>query len=137
MNLRRNQSGMTLLEIMIVLAILGGLATLVVTNVSDKFKDAKVKQARIKIANMRNALDMFYTDCGSYPSQLADLVKQPDSCSNWGPSPYVKKEKDLKDPWNRDFIYEAEGNDYELVSLGSDGRDGGEGVDKDISSSDL
>ena len=137
MDLRRNQAGMTLLEIMIVLAILGGLATLVVTQVIGQFDKAKVKQAQILIGNMKNALDMYYTDCGNYPESLMGLITQPDSCSNWGPVPYIKHKKAPKDPWNHEFIYELEGADYVLISLGKDGRDGGKGLDADISSADM
>lgn len=131
-----NQVGMTLLEIMIVLAILGGLATLVVTQVIGQLDKSKVKQAQILISNLTGVLDMYYTDCGAYPQETVALKENTEDCPNWGPISYVKKNVP-KDPWNRDFIYESEGSSYVLISLGKDGREGGQGLDSDISSEDL
>lgn len=131
----RNNKGMTLLEIMIVLVILGGLIAILATQVQGRLKKAKINQARIQIAEYGKALDMFYTDCNSYPSSdegLAALVEAPSSCNNWGPDPYLKKVN--KDPWGGDFIYESSGSNYVLRSLGSDKREGGSGDAADISS---
>lgn len=131
----RNNKGMTLLEIMIVLVILGGLIAILATQVQGRLKKAKINQAKIQISEYGKALDMYFTDCNSYPTSdegLQALVQAPSSCSNWGPDPYLKKVN--KDPWNKDFIYESTGNNYVLKSLGSDGREGGNGDAADISS---
>ena len=131
----RNNKGMTLLEIMIVLVILGGLIAILATQVQGRLKKAKVNQAKIQIAEYGKALDMYYTDCNHYPSTeegLNALVQAPQSCSNWGPDPYLKKVN--KDPWGYDFQYESQGNTYILKSFGSDGREGGSGDATDISS---
>jgi len=135
--LKMGQRGMTLLEIMIVLVILGGIATILVTSVMGRLGSAKVKQARIQIGEYTKALDMYYTDCQNYPTTeegLQALVKAPSSCSNWI-NPYVKKVN--KDPWGNDLIYESSGGDYELKSLGKDRREGGDGENADISSKDI
>jgi len=131
----RNNKGMTLLEIMIVLVILGGLVSILATQVNSRLKTANVNSARIQIAEYGKNLDMFYADCGSYPTTeegLDALVNQPSSCPNWGPEPYLKKIN--KDPWKADFIYESTGNAYVIRSLGADKREGGTKDAADISS---
>lgn len=131
----RNNKGMTLLEIMIVLVILGGLIAILATQVQGRLKKAKIRQAQIQIAEYGKALDMYFTDCNNYPTTeegLGALAQAPSSCSNWGPDPYIKKVN--KDPWGGDFSYESVGNNYVLKSLGSDRREGGSGDAADISS---
>lgn len=131
----RNNKGMTLLEIMIVLVILGGLIAILATQVQGRLKKAKINQAKIQIAEYGKALEMFYADCSKFPSSdegLNALMQAPSSCSNWGPDPYLKKLQ--KDPWNNEFIYESAGNTFVLRSLGSDGREGGTGDAADLSS---
>ena len=135
MILIRDQKGMTLLEIMIVMVILGGLIAVLAGQVQGRLKQAKVRQAKIQISEYGKALDMYFTDCNGYPSSeegLNALMQAPSSCQNWGPDPYLKKLN--KDPWNGDFIYESSGNNYVLRSLGSDKREGGTGDAADISS---
>lgn len=130
----RNNKGMTLLEIMIVLVILGGLIAILATQVQGRLKKAKIRQAQIQIAEYGKALDMYFTDCNNYPSTeegLNALVTAPGSCSNWGPDAYIKKVN--KDPWGGDFQYESQGNNYVLRSLGSDRREGGSGDAADVS----
>lgn len=130
-----NEKGMTLLEIMIVLAILAGLIAVLVVNVSGRLKKSQISRAKIQIGEYGKALDMFYTDCGFYPQKLDDLVTAPDNCTNWGPDAYLKKLN--PDPWHHQFVYESQGNTYVLKSLGADGREGGKGDSKDISSDEL
>ena len=129
----RNNKGMTLLEIMIVLVILGGLIAILATSVQGSLKKAKMRQAKIQISEYGKALDMYYQDCNGYPTSdegLNALMAAPASCANWGPDPYLKKLN--KDPWGGDFIYESQGNAYVLKSLGSDKREGGTGDAADI-----
>lgn len=133
-SLIRNQKGMTLLEIMIVLVILGTMVAVMAVQVNNRLKSAKIKQAKIQISEIGKALDMYFTDCNQYPTTeegLNALVQAPSSCSNWGPDAYLKKVN--KDPWNGDFIYESSGNNYLLKSLGSDHKEGGAGDAADIS----
>lgn len=129
----RNNKGMTLLEIMIVLVILGGLIAILATSVQGSLKKAKMRQAKIQISEYGKALDMYYQDCNNYPSTdegLNALMQAPPSCSNWGPDPYLKKLN--KDPWGGDFHYESQGNAYTLKSFGSDKREGGSGDAQDV-----
>ena len=133
----RNNKGMTLLEIMIVLVILGGLIAILATQVQGRLKKAKINQAKIQIAEYSKALDLYYTDCNHYPSTeegMQALITAPSSCSNWGPDPYLKKL--TKDPWGYEFQYESQGNAFVLRSLGSDNREGGSGDATDVSSAD-
>lgn len=138
MKIVRNSKGMTLLEIMIVLAILGGLIAVLATNVVDRLAKAKVKEARIQMVELGKALDMFYTDCGFYPEDgLNSLLAAPSNCPNWGPEPYLKSKDLPRDPWGTDFIYEYTNGSYTLISLGEDRREGGSGNSADISSEEL
>ena len=131
----QNKKGMTLIEIMIVLAIIGGIAALLLPRLTGQLDKAKQKEARIQMSQIVNALSMYYTDCGKYPSALDGLVKLDSGCSNWGPEAYLKK--DPKDPWGHAFIYELSGNEYQLKCLGKDGKEGGSGYDTDISLEDI
>jgi general secretion pathway protein G len=132
----KNSRGMTLLEIMIVLAILGSLMAILLPKIAGSKDKADVKQTGLIMSQVNTALQMYYTDCGKYPESLEGLTKADASCSNWGPEPYVK-EKQLLDTWNNPFAYSIEGNAYVIKSLGKDKKEGGSGFDKDISSEDI
>jgi general secretion pathway protein G len=130
-----NKKGMTLIEIMIVLAIIGGIAALLLPRLTGQLDKAKQKEARIQMSQIVNALSMYYTDCGKYPTALNGLVKQDANCNNWGPEAYLKK--DPKDPWGHEFTYEISGNEYQIKCFGKDGREGGSGYDLDITLEDI
>lgn len=138
--LSQNESGFTLLEMMIVLAIIALVAGFVGTKVIRKFDEAKVSATKIQIRQLGVILDDFRRVCGFYPSTeqgLDALVKAPQgrTCKNYDPEGFIKKVP--QDAWNRDFLYVSDGNKFEIKSLGADGKEGGEGIDKDISSNDL
>src|SRR4051812_47180753 len=119
-----NQKGMTLIEIMIVLVILGGLMTVLATNVMPKLFTSQRKTAMIQIKEVSKELETFYTDCGFYPSTeqgLKALTTAVSECKNWGPDPYMKKEP--LDPWGMGYLYESHGSSYTLKSLGRDRKD--------------
>ena len=126
----RNQKGMTLIEIMIVIAILGGLMALLAPRFLGQKDKANVGQAKIQMGQIANALSMYYNDCGKFPASLDNLVKQDANCANWGPEPYLKK--DQIDPWGNPYVYELNGSEYSLKCLGKDGREGGSGFNADI-----
>ena len=131
----RNSRGMTLMEILIVMAIIGTLMAFLIPSVISRLDKAKVGETKIAIGQAINALNLYYTDCGKYPASMDGLMKADPDCSNWGPEPYLKKAP--KDAWNRDLIYSIEGNNYVLKSLGKDGREGGDGFDKDLTQEDI
>jgi general secretion pathway protein G len=125
---------MTLIEIMVVIAIIGGLMAVLGTKVIGKLEKSRVSNAKIQMKEIQKQLDLYNTDCGNYPTTeqgLQALMQSPgDACANWGPEPYIAKEP--KDPWNRPFIYESDGSTVSLKSLGKDRKEGGDGNDKDI-----
>lgn len=137
----KKEDGWTFIETMIVIAIVimltGGVALSLLKNV-DK---ARAATAKSDISSYRTALDNYYLDCGSVPTEeqgLSALWEKPQLApvpENWD-GPYVVGE--IKpDPWERDYIYSSPGNNglpYTIESLGADGAEGGEGVNADISS---
>ncbi len=128
----KNERGMTLLEIMIVLAIIGSILAAVGPRIFGKQDKAKRDEAKLIMNNIASSINMYYTDCGKYPETLENLVNQDSTCSNWGPEAYLKKVP--TDPWGSAFIYSVEGSNYTLKSLGKDKKEGGDGYAKDISS---
>lgn len=131
----KNSRGMTLIEIVIVVAILGGLMAVLVTQVQKRAGRARVGQTKLAMSNIDGALQMYYTDCNKFPNDLDGLVEK-DDCPNWGPESYLKSKKDLLDAWGNRFEYYAEGSRYTLKSLGADRKEGGDGYDADITNQD-
>ena len=134
------QGGFTLIEIMVVVAIIAILGATVVPLIMDRPNDARVVRANNDIASYASALELYRLDNFNYPSTeqgLEALVTKPGGDPepvNWSSSGYVKKLN--KDPWGREYIYQSEGTDFEIVSLGSDGTEGGEDYAADISNLD-
>ncbi|MGY0218948.1 type II secretion system major pseudopilin GspG [Endozoicomonadaceae bacterium StTr2] len=128
------QTGFTLIEIMVVVVILGILAALIVPNIMSRPDQAKVTAARSDIKALSSAMEIYRLDNGHYPSTeqgLEALVSKPSGQPvprNWNPEGYLKKVP--VDPWGNPFIYLSPGNhgQYDVYSLGADGREGGEGV---------
>jgi general secretion pathway protein G len=123
--------GFTLIELLLVLVILGILAALVVPKFSGRTEQARETAARSQIATFGTALDAYEVDNGTYPKGrdgLQDLVQQPRDAQNWR-GPYMKGEIPL-DPWGNAYVYECPGkrnpNHYDLMSMGPDGREGGD-----------
>ena len=135
----RNDKGFTLIEIMIVLVILGGLMAILGTSVIDKLNKSRQKEAYIQIKSLSNELNQYNLDCQTFPSSeqgLQALAQSPgaEGCPNWGPEPYIKQVP--KDPWGHAYIYESDGGKFTITSYGKDGKPGGTGYDRDISSED-
>ena len=134
-NRKKRQSGFTLIEIMIVLAIVGLLFSIVGVNVINRFKAAKSDTAKIQINSYREMLDHYYLAHGMYPhtSQgLEALVKKPSAGKipeNYPDGGYSKKQIQ-KDPWNSPYRYVCD--DYQNYSLTSDGPDQTEGTEDDV-----
>jgi general secretion pathway protein G len=140
--LRGNQ-GFTLTEMLIVIALIALVGTFVTTNVISRYNNAKISATKTQIRQLGVILDDFRRECGFYPltdQGLDALVHKPTGgreCKNYDPEGYIKGGKLPKDGFGNDFIYTSDGNKYEIKSLGNDGKEGGEGLDKDISSADL
>ena len=136
--LRMPQRGMTLIEILVVLVLIGIVLGIVGGNFIGRGEKAKADAAKIEIGQIGQALDLYKLEIGRYPSSsegLQALVAAPAGASNWN-GPYWKKAQIPKDPWGNEYRYTSPGQkgDYDIVSLGADGKEGGEGANKDISS---
>lgn len=125
----RSSKGFTLVEIMIVLAILGSIFALLAGRFAGARDKAKVKEAGIQMGQISNSLANYNLDCNQYPTAL-DGLKKADDCKNWGPNAYYQGK--LDDPWGKPYHYEKSGSEFVLKSFGKDGKEGGSGFDKDI-----
>jgi general secretion pathway protein G len=138
-NRRRSQAGFTLIEIMVVILILGLLATIVVQSLRGATDKAKRVKAQADIAELKTALDRYYLDNGSYPTSdqgLQALVSRPSSGhmpTDYPDGGYV--ERVPVDPWGNQYFYQSDGNTYVLKSFGADGAEGGQGKNADIDGS--
>jgi general secretion pathway protein G len=133
-----HQTGFTLLELLVVLGIIAMLAGLVGPQVMKHMGESKVKAAKVQIEDLAQTLDMYKLDVGSYPSSeqgLEALIESPDGAQRWN-GPYLRKAKVPLDPWNQEYKYASPGEHgkFDIVSLGADGKEGGDGEDKDINS---
>ena len=130
MNLKKNNRGFTLLEILIVLGILGTIMAMIVTRVNDSRERAKAKQTRLDLNNWSEAINMYYSECGKYPASLQVVTAEDAECKSWDPGQYKKMR--TKDEWGTELVYSSEGNGYTLKSLGKDRAEGGTGANADI-----
>jgi general secretion pathway protein G len=133
---RRREAGYTLLELLIVIAILGVLAALVGPQLIKYLGRAKTDTARLQLEQIATSLDLYRLDVGHYPTQqegLNALITAPPTEKNWA-GPYVKKARTLSDPWGNPVRYVIPGQhgEYDLYSLGADDAEGGEGENADV-----
>ena len=132
---RSRAAGFTLVELLVVLAILGMLAALVGPQVLNQLGGAKSKSAAIQIRDFEQALELYKLDVGRFPRSgegLEALVRQPSGARGWN-GPYLRKDDVPEDPWGNPYEYRVSGSSVEITSLGSDGRQGGSGEDADVS----
>ena len=125
------QSGFTLIEILVVMAIIGMLAVMVAPNIFRQQAGAQRDAAMANISTLSAALDMHRLDAGEYPNSLDGLQVNHSGRASWN-GPYLRRDVPL-DPWNNEFAYDADGREFTLLSYGADGERGGEGDDADIS----
>ncbi len=136
---RSNQDGFTLIEIMVVILILGLLATIVVQSLRGATDKAKQTKAQADIAEIKTGLDRYYLDNGAYPTTdqgLQALVAAPTGGripANYETGGYLQSIP--KDPWGNPYFFQSDGNGYTLKSFGADGVEGGEGKNADIDGS--
>jgi general secretion pathway protein G len=133
-----DERGFTLVELLVVIAILGLLIGLVAPAMIRQLGSAKHKIAEQSIERIGGILDIYRIDVGNYPSTqqgLQALVAPPAGVPGWN-GPYVKDPGELNDPWNRPYDYRSPssraGHDYDIISLGADGKPGGDGEDADL-----
>jgi general secretion pathway protein G len=130
---RRRQRGFTILEIVIVFILLAGIMAFVGPKIFEQMGRAKSQEARVRIQSLAGQIEMFRLETGKYPENLQALVKQPAGVDKWN-GPYAK-DPDLKDAWGNDYRYNVpgQGKPFDLISLGADGKEGGEGENRDVS----
>ncbi len=136
--MKKNQmrKAFTLIEIMVVIIILGLLASFVIPNITGKSEEAKQKLVCIQMKSLGESLKMFKVDNGSYPTSeegLQALIKNPNEneYTSYASSGYVEGKNLPRDPWNKPYIYLNNDETVELISLGADGKEGGKDEDKD------
>ena len=133
----RYKAGFTLVEMLVVLTIIALILGLVGPRVLNYLGESRTKAAKLQIESFGSALDLFYLDAGRYPTSsegLNALAQRPTGAEIWN-GPYVKGGKVPSDPWGNPYQYRSpvESAPYEIVSYGSDGREGGTGTAADIS----
>jgi general secretion pathway protein G len=133
--------GFTLLEILIVITILGILASLVAVKLMDRPGEARALKAQMDIQTLETALKLYKLDNAFYPTTeqgLMGLVEQPTTGripTKWREGGYLEKGVLPKDPWGNDYLYLSPGvynRDFDLWSYGADGEEGGEGEEADV-----
>lgn len=131
----RKCKGFTFVEIMVVIILLSMIAVFVVPRTFKGLGQAKAKVARTKMGIIESAIQQFYVDCERYPTELGELLEMPPDVEEKWNGRYCKP-SDLIDPWENAYLYEPEGvvnvGSYDLISLGADGQEGGEGDNADI-----
>lgn len=123
-------AGFTLIEILVVMAIIGMLAVMVAPNIFNQQSGAQRDAALSQISALEAALDTYRLDVGQYPDSLEGLVENDSGRAAWN-GPYLRREVPL-DPWGNNYVYDSDGRDFTLVSYGPDSERGGEGDDADI-----
>jgi general secretion pathway protein G len=134
----QGERGFTLLELLVVLAILGLLAAIVGPQVIKYLDSSKSQSARIQSKNIVAALNLFKLDASRYPTPeegLQALVKQPPNVPSWN-GPYLPEQSALIDSWGRPYLLRIPGEhgDVDVYTLGSDGQPGGTGEARDVGS---
>jgi general secretion pathway protein G len=140
-----NKKGFTLLEIIVVVFILSLLAAIVAPKIIGRTDDARIAEAKVQIKNLETALKLFKLDNGFYPSTeqgLAALLEKPTTGQippKYRDGGYLEQKKVPLDPWGNPYVYISPGlnGDFDIISYGGDGKEGGEGKDADIKSWDI
>jgi general secretion pathway protein G len=133
---KRRDGGFTLLELLVVLAIMGMLAAIIAPQVIRYLGSSRTQTAKVQIQYIMQSMELFRLDVGRYPSQqegLQALVVAPPTAQNWN-GPYLKKANALTDPWGAPYQYQIPGQhgEVDVFSLGSDKAPGGTGEAQDV-----
>ncbi|MGA3174914.1 MAG: type II secretion system major pseudopilin GspG [Syntrophorhabdales bacterium] len=144
---KTSRGGFTLIELMIVIVIMGILATLLIPRIMERPEEARRTKAKMDIKAIESALKLYKIDSGAYPTTeqgLIALIKKPETVpipKKWREGGYLDGTAVPQDPWSNSYYYTSPATDkrwdYEITSYGHDGEPGGTGKDADISSTDL
>ncbi len=138
----RVRKGFTMVELMAMLIIIGLLATLVVTKVATQIDKARVTTTKANLKLLHAAVNQFKMDTGRYPTEesgLMELVEKPSDVTNYQEGGYLESTDIPKDAWGNEFVYmlnPESGKPFVIISYGADGKEGGEGYDADLYSTD-
>jgi general secretion pathway protein G len=133
---RRMDGGFTLLEMLVVLAIMGLLAAIIAPQVLKYLGSSRTQTSKVQITNVVSALELFRVDVGRYPTQqegLNAVVTAPATAVGWN-GPYLQKSSALNDPWGQPYLYRNPGKhgEIDVYTLGSDKAEGGTGEAADV-----
>ena len=134
--MKKNQMGFTLVELLVVLIILGLVASIAGPNVMKYLGSSKTKTAKLQLKEIESSLELYFLDTGEYPStaqNLDVLIKSEGAVAGWN-GPYFKKAELPQDPWGNKYLYRSPGEHgvFDLYSLGADKQPGGEGDGQDV-----
>ena len=134
--MRRNREirrkGFTLVELLVVIVILAMLSGIVAPKLIGQIDKAKFDSCLPKMAPLETAIDTYLLNTGYYPDTLEDLLYCPSGLEDVWAGPYLNKEAQLYDPWDRAYMYELTDTGYVIISYGADGAPSGEGYNRDI-----
>lgn len=139
-SVRDTGQGFTLLEVIVVVFILSILAAIVAPRIIGRTDDARIAEAKVQIRNFETALKLYKMDTGFYPDTqqgLEALIEKPASGrvpAKYREGGYLEQKKIPLDPWSNPYVYVSPGlhGDFDIMSYGADGKEGGEGVNADI-----
>lgn len=136
--LLKASKGFSLIEILVALTLLGIAGTFVAGRIFESLNEGKINSAKIQMQNLAARLEDFRRKCYFYPTTeqgLYALSEKPTAgreCKNYPPGGFIKDGLIPKDPWDEDYVYESDGKQFNIYSLGQDATEGGEGADADI-----
>lgn len=137
-NLIASNSGMTLIEILIALTLISLMGTFIAGKVFDTLHEGQVQSAKIQMKGFEALLKEFRRKCGFYPTTeqtLDALINKPTGsreCKNYPPEGFIEGGTIPLDPWEGEYVLESDGKEYNIISYGGDGQEGGEAKDADI-----